>query len=275
MTERKTTTKKKADGLYPKLLKAQEAASAVGKLGKNTDQGYSYARAEDVIEEAQRALHAAELVGYMVPGEVESTPITAKSGTSGLFVTVHSTLEIRDPESEELLSIPAIGTGIDYPGDKAIYKALTGGAKYAYAAALGIPFGDDPEDSGSTAPEARETASRGGPEATANQKRAMTNVLKSAGLARETIRDLVHAAAGDPPTKAAASVLLDKLFAAKDEGDEQLRGVVEGMLKEYEITVDVGAPPADTEGLDETKAQEAAEGFEVEPGETMFPPEEG
>jgi hypothetical protein len=138
-------------GLYPKLLLAQSEAKGVGKAGRNEDQKYNYAKAEDVIAEAHRALHAAGLVAFMRPGEMESREITSRNGAGGLFVTLHAELVIIDPEGndeggvDDALIISAVGTGTDYPGDKAVYKAMTGAAKYAYSSALGIPFTDDPE----------------------------------------------------------------------------------------------------------------------------------
>jgi hypothetical protein len=146
-----------------KLLEAQKAAKPVEKQGKNTDQNYSYARAEDVIREAQDALHSAGLVGMMTFSEAEERPITSKSGTAGVYCLLRAKLlilEETEGSSHRVLEVDGFGAGIDYPGDKAIYKAMTGAAKYAYASALGIPFGDDPEDSTTSAPEAREAAEK-------------------------------------------------------------------------------------------------------------------
>ena len=260
--------------LLGKLLEAQRAAGAVGKQGRNEDQGYDYARAEDVIAEAQRALHEAGLVGYMRPGEVESTGVQSRSGTAGLFVTLHAVLVIADPESGEVLEIAAHGTGTDYPGDKAVYKALTGAAKYAYASALGIPFGDDPEDSTSTSPEARETSQRGGVEATPAQKRALTVALNKVGMSREMQAWLVHTLAGDPPAKAGISRMLDQVVEPSKAGDdERLRAAVDALVGLAEAEAPPPSDvPADTEGLDEAPsgpADDEAEPtpFEVGPGE--------
>jgi hypothetical protein len=138
------------------LLEAQKAASAVEKKGQNKDQGYSYVLAADVIEAAQKALHDVGLVAMMSYTEAEERPIQSKTGTHGVYVLLRSELKIIDPEHGELITVSGFGAGIDYPGDKAVYKAMTGATKYAYAAALGIPFGDDPEDTTTAAPEARE-----------------------------------------------------------------------------------------------------------------------
>lgn len=236
-----------AGGLYAKLLVAQTNASGVEKQGRNVDQNYSYARAEDVIAEAQRALHDAELVGYTRPGEREIQRVESQRGTAGLFVTQALALVIVDPDSGDTLELEGfVGTGVDYPGDKAIYKALTGGAKYAYAAALGIPFGDDPEDSSSTSPEARETAKHSGAEATTAQKSAMTRNFNEAGVAEGLRKQIVSAIAGDPPSKAGASEILDLLIPASKAGEAKLHAAIEQLIERAAIT-----PPSDVPGDDE------------------------
>jgi hypothetical protein len=156
-TETKTVEKKSR--AEAKLLQAQQAAKAVEKKGRNKDQNYDYVLAADVIEAAQAALHGAGLVGVMSFTEAEERPVQSKGGTHGVYCLLRAELKIFDPETANLAaSSTGFGAGIDYPGDKAVYKAMTGATKYAYAAALGIPFGDDPEDTTTAAPEAREGA---------------------------------------------------------------------------------------------------------------------
>lgn len=256
-----TAAKTKPAGLMAKLLVAQAAAQAVGKQGRNKDQGYDYARAEDVIAEAQRALHEAGLVGYMMPGEVESTAVQSRGGSSGLFVTMHATLVVADPDGTDRLEVPAHGTGIDYPGDKAVYKAMTGAAKYAYASVLGIPFGDDPEDSTSTAPEARETAKRGGKEASPAQKRALTTALNKAGMLKSMQADLVHALAGDPPTSAGISEMLDLVVEPSKKGDlETLKAAVSALVAKSGIDVPSDVPVDDTDLPPASEGDDDAQG---------------
>ena len=133
-------------GLLRRLGEAQKAAKTVGKQGRNEKQNYDYARAEDVIAEARNALHSAGLVATMAFEDVKPLEVTSKNGGAGIFITLAGALRIACPETGETLEVPGFGSGIDYPGDKAVYKAMTGAAKYAYASALGIPFGDDPEN---------------------------------------------------------------------------------------------------------------------------------
>jgi hypothetical protein len=94
-------------GLLAKLLVAQTAAGNVAKRGENKDQKYSYARAEDVIAEASKALNDAGLVAHMEYGEFASTEITSRNGGRGLSVTLPASLVISDPDSGEERSIPS------------------------------------------------------------------------------------------------------------------------------------------------------------------------
>lgn len=252
-----TTTKKTGRaGLFAKLLEAAREANAVDKRGQNTGQGYAYAQASDVIAEAQRALHTAGLVAFMVPGEIEEREIQAQSGQGGLFVTILSTLTIVDPDDpEHPLELTVKGTGVDYPGDKAIYKAMTGAAKYAYASALGIPFGDDPEADNAGSGQARKSRPTG--DATPNQKRAITRILNRAGVPKEVQTVLVHDLAGDPVSFDGASAILDVitvdealLEAAVDSlfdsaGDEAREARASGAANLPADTEPDPAPPAE------------------------------
>lgn len=136
------------DGLWPKLLLAQQAVDVVAKEGRNTFHGYDYAKAEDVIRHSARALQGAGLVAFvrLDPEGVTETPGQTNDGKQSLAVTVRGHLVVKDPGSGEEAEFDLYGTGIDTPGDKAYYKAMTGGKKYAYASALQIGFGDDPEE---------------------------------------------------------------------------------------------------------------------------------
>ena len=143
MTEQGSPTPK---GLHAKLVAAAAAASSVEKKGKNKQQGYDYVRAEDVIAEAQKALNGAGLVVLPTMGDIETVrEYTTKNGGFGLMLRVEMLYRVIDPESGDSAELRYFGTGSDAPGDKAIYKAVTGAAKYFYAGLLGIPFGADPE----------------------------------------------------------------------------------------------------------------------------------
>lgn len=267
------------EGLYPKLLLAQETATAVEKKGENTGHKYHYAKAEDVIAEAQRALHVAKLVGFMRPGEVETTQIQSREGNGGIMATLKAELVIRDPDgagdSPVELIVPAIGTGTDYPGDKAIYKAMTGAAKYAYSSALGIPFTDDPEQDNAGAGGARRP---GGKEASPAQKSLLTRLFNKAGIDAEVKKATVFALAGQPVTMSGAGAILDVIAPLADEPDK-LKSAIDQLIEQ----AGAGAQTAGLPG-DEKAAAMAVEHPDTEPvgdiigdpqGELVTPADDG
>lgn len=127
--------------LRRKLFLARKAAEAIEKKGENETFHYTYARAEDVLKEAQRVL---EKQGVLIIPSIES--VEFKMGKSGTLALVSMTFEVVDTKGGESFTKPWAGTGFDWPGDKAVYAAITGGTKYFLASLLGIPFGVDPED---------------------------------------------------------------------------------------------------------------------------------
>jgi hypothetical protein len=125
--------------LRRKLFLAGQEAEAVEKNGEGD--GFKYAKATDVIAEASRVL---EKQGLVVIPSVEDVQL--RFGKTGALATVSMTFEICDSESEETLTKAWSGTGWDFPGDKAIYAAITGAKKYFLGSLLDIPFGVDPEE---------------------------------------------------------------------------------------------------------------------------------
>lgn len=215
--------------LYAKLREAQAAVARVGKEGTNTHQHYDYTKADDVIAAASKAVTDAGLVAWSEgEGEQSGLPYSleiVEGRTSGggpkLTVTARGRLVILDPDSGERQHFPLIGTGTDSPGDKAIYKAITGGVKYAWQAALQIAFGDDPEDSSSEGAQAaaKEAPASGPPfgppsEDLARVKRSI-QFLIGAGVLDESIQNsserifdaIVKDAGGYLPTVSAKALL--------------------------------------------------------------------
>jgi hypothetical protein len=126
--------------LAAKLNDARAEVEAVAKNGL-ADEGYGFVRAVDVGAEAARVL---KKHGILTIPTVESLDI--KAGKVG--VLVHATLSFRviDVDTGESITLPWAGSGLDKPGDKALYQAITGGTKYFRAGLLEIPFGIDPEE---------------------------------------------------------------------------------------------------------------------------------
>lgn len=155
-------------GLWPRLLLAQAHGGSISKSGRNEHHSYDYVRAEDVIRDASKILSRAGLVAKVGPEwEIKLTEGSTRSGGRTVECEAKSKLTIINPDKpEETVDFPIIGTGTDSPGDKAIYKAQTGGKKYAWQDALTLAFGDDPEDSsgiGAAAAADQQARGSGGP----------------------------------------------------------------------------------------------------------------
>lgn len=134
MSENSTKT------LRRKLFLARKAAEAVEKRGNNVEGDYTYARAEDVLEEASRQLEKRDIL--IVPRMVDEELTFGRKGVIAKAVIEY---EVTDTKSGESLTVRWAGTGYDEPGDKALFKGATGTTKYFLANLLGIPFGTDPE----------------------------------------------------------------------------------------------------------------------------------
>jgi hypothetical protein len=138
-----------------KLLAASREVETVEKRGRNVQQKYDYALAEDVASAASKALAAQGLIVTLECLEAHETPTTSQRGGQGLIVKAVCQLAVIDPESGEVEKLQTIGYGADYPGDKAIYKAMTGARKYGLIHLLGIPIGDEPEQAQTQADESK------------------------------------------------------------------------------------------------------------------------
>jgi hypothetical protein len=141
--------------LRRKLFLAGQEAEAVEKNGDSEDGGYKYAKAKDVLAEANRVLEKHGLV--VLPSTPDAELRFLKGG--GVLAKVSMEFEICDSEGDETILKEWRGTGFDRLGDKAIYAAITGAKKYFFASLLNIPFGVDPEGGEpTTSPEARRIA---------------------------------------------------------------------------------------------------------------------
>lgn len=127
--------------LRRKLFLARRAAQAVPKRGYNKDGDYYYSRFEDVMAEASRQLDKKGIV--VIEQMVDEELIVGHLGVIAKAVIEY---EVTDTIRGESLKLRWAGTGHDEPGDKALFKAVTGTDKYFLAKLLNIPFGTDPEE---------------------------------------------------------------------------------------------------------------------------------
>ncbi len=136
--------------LDEKLHAIAEAVAFVEKRGYNAHHKYNYASAVDVVKTVRDELLKHKLI--VIPGAHGATHLPYGS-KGGHLTTVELTYTVRDVESGDHVEIPWVGVGADTGGDKGIYKAYTGGFKYALLSLFMIPTTDDPEHDQLTEPE--------------------------------------------------------------------------------------------------------------------------
>lgn len=203
-------------GLAAKLVEAALDVENVTKRGNNTQQKYRYAMAEDVAAAATKALLARGVIADFECIRSEAHPIKSRQGTDGLIVTARCRLVVTDSETGESHERSVIGSGSDYPGDKAIYKAMTGARKYAFIHLLDIPIGDDPEE------ERSEAKPKNAPKMPAAEAKKIVEAAWKIPAAKDALRLAASHVAdgrdvGDCDTKAKAQKAIGSLNAHQGE----------------------------------------------------------
>ena len=130
----------KSKGIYAKLAAAISDVERIGKDGKNQHFKYTYTSAEQVYRVIRGPLLSHGLV--VIP---EATGHDA----SGDISTVRLRIRIVDTETGEQIESGWYGEGQD-KGDKAVFKAYTGGLKTFLKHLFLLPADDDPEADPST-----------------------------------------------------------------------------------------------------------------------------
>lgn len=136
-------------GLRKKLLAIMADCSYIKKDKRNLAQGYNYASEAAIKEKVQPALVRHGVLFQCDPVTLEERLIerTTKDGRPVLESLVKCQFHycFEDVETGEKREGTFFGTGLD-GGDKALYKAITGAAKYILTTTFLIPTGDDPEE---------------------------------------------------------------------------------------------------------------------------------
>jgi len=130
--------------LVGKLCEVMGAVGHVPKHGHNAFHDYDYATEADIVDHVRDEMAKR---GVLMTMEVASLDVVQPvvDGKAKQFVTTaHLIVTFHDADSPEVLSFKWAGTGQD-SGEKGLYKALTGGEKYALMKTFLIPTGDDPE----------------------------------------------------------------------------------------------------------------------------------
>lgn len=132
--------------LATKLAEVMGEVGWIPKKGRNTFQNYDYVREVDIVDSVREKLAVRKVALVPKVVHMEYQPMTTAKGVAGFFAVVTMSYTFVDGESNETLTVEAVGAGTDQPGDKAFYKAQTGAKKYALTQAFLIATGDDPED---------------------------------------------------------------------------------------------------------------------------------
>jgi hypothetical protein len=133
-------------GVHKKMAAVQKLIRDVPKSGRNPKQGYSFRTIDDVVATVKAAM---DKVGLTVsPTDMQLLNFKEEVGDrkTTVRVLIKATYAFCDPDDGSYFPIAALGEGVDYGGDKATYKAMTGAQKYALTQALTLPCdGFDPE----------------------------------------------------------------------------------------------------------------------------------
>jgi hypothetical protein len=125
--------------LIAKLVKIMSELDRVPKRGHNAHFNYDYVMETDLADAIRGKL--AENGIMMIPNVTKTEWMVTEKGSKICSMSVQFTLT----DGNETISYNIEGCGVDNPGDKAPYKALTGAEKYAIMKLFLIPTGDDPE----------------------------------------------------------------------------------------------------------------------------------
>lgn len=128
--------------LLAKLREVAEAIPFVEKGGHNKHHDYDFVQAVDVTKIVREKLLACGVI--VIPGASNARHL-AYGSKGGHLTTVDLIYRVTDVADGSVIEIPWVGVGTDTGGDKGIYKAYTGGFKYALLSLFMIPTSNDPE----------------------------------------------------------------------------------------------------------------------------------
>lgn len=183
-------------GLENKRSLVRSQVKRIAKNGRNESQGYRYAEAADIYDQINDIMHEARL-GFAAE-YLRDEVVFAKNGApiNKVYLLITWTdLENGYHEQQEIA-----GFGLDY-GDKGIYKAYTGAAKYSLVLNFLIPTGDDPAR-GALDPENDKHDTTQGATG-ANQQQRGTNTGNRQGEAARARQDAKRNANNQPPGETA------------------------------------------------------------------------
>jgi len=137
-------TSEQVDQIIPAMHRAIEKIEAVHKTKKNTAMNYRYAGIEDILAAVEGALYLEGIVVISSVLDHENLPPIPTARGGQLQRVIVGILTRFFHVSGQWIEVSSRGEGTD-SGDKSIYKAITGGRKYALLSGLNLITTDDPE----------------------------------------------------------------------------------------------------------------------------------
>lgn len=203
-----------------KLAKVMAELARVPKNGRNDFHKYDYATAADVFGIVRTALGDAGVAFHSTVDRVEHSEPDNKGN---ILTTVQGTATYTD-ESGESFTGSWAGVGQD-KGDKGIYKAITGGLKYALMGTLLLDTGDDPEatDGDGNSTRGRSSGTKSAPAKKAATKKAPAKASSSKS------NDL-------PVEEAKPRPEVAKLVAELKEADDHWKPIVRAYAKAHGLS---------------------------------------
>lgn len=133
--------------LYKKIAAVMGELQRIPKNGKNKEQNYNYATAEDIKNETRKAMAKHNLSLLVELPDYEIIEITSRSGTTGtkLRGNIHYTLCCGDTGESVTMIMP--NEAIDWQ-DKSFSKLYTVGLKYFLINTFQISTGDEDDTDG-------------------------------------------------------------------------------------------------------------------------------
>jgi hypothetical protein len=143
--------------LIQKLAAVQKEVDRIPKNGRNEHHKYDYVTESDVVDALRNHLATAGIM--VIPFLDKATVVPTEKG-----MMAHIEVSYKFTDGTDMAQVRVAASGYDIPGDKAIYKAMTGALKYALRQTFLIPTGDDPERDEKDSPESRksDTGASGG-----------------------------------------------------------------------------------------------------------------
>jgi hypothetical protein len=124
--------------LIQKLAAVQKEVDRIPKNGRNEHHKYDYVTESDVVDALRNHLATAGIM--VIPFLDKATVVPTEKG-----MMAHIEVSYKFTDGTDMAQVRVAASGYDIPGDKAIYKAMTGALKYALRQTFLIPTGEDPE----------------------------------------------------------------------------------------------------------------------------------